>query len=129
VTEPGAPQADPRPSGLRDPAAAARGVGAAALGSEALVLLLAVAPLLRIGGTHRGAAVVVVLVLATLAGLLTAVLRRVWAWPAGWAVPAGLLAAGWLHWSLAVLGLLLGALWGYVLHVRRVVLSGGSANG
>jgi hypothetical protein len=123
------PEPPPQPSGLKDPAAAARGVGAAALGSEALVLLLAIAPLLRVGGANRGAAVLAVLVLAVLAVVLAALLRRRWAWPAGWAVPVGLLAAGRLHWSLAVLGLLFAGLWGYVLHVRRTVLSDGSANG
>jgi hypothetical protein len=37
-------------------------------------------------------------------------------------VPVALLAGGFLHWSLAVLGIVFGLVWGYVLYVRRSVL-------
>jgi hypothetical protein len=91
-------------SGLRNPPAAVRGVGAAALGIEALVLLLAIAPLVKLGGRDTGPAVGLVLARAV--------------------VPVALLAGGFLQWSLAVLGVVFGVLWGYVLYVRRIVLSG-----
>src|SRR5690606_37675295 len=39
------PGGGPRPSGLRNPSAAVRGVGAAALGAQGVTLLLAVVPL------------------------------------------------------------------------------------
>lgn len=121
-------------SGLRNPPAAVRGVGAGALAAEAVVLLLAVAPLARTGGTHRPYAIGLVLTLAALALVLVGLLRRPWVWWAAVAVPAGLIAGGWLHWSLAVLGVLFGLLWLYVLYVRRTVLStedttGGSPSG
>jgi hypothetical protein len=116
-------------SGLRNPAAAVRGVGAGALAVEALVLLLAIAPLARIGGASSGPAIVVVLVLAVFAMVLAGLLRRSWAWNAAAVVPIGLLVAGWLHWSLAVLGVLFGLLWSYVLHVRRTVVSDGTSDG
>jgi len=118
-----------RPSGLRNPAAAVRGVGAGALGAQALVLLLAVAPIVRIGGAHRGLAVGLVVALALVALVLTGLLRHGWAWWAAAGVPVALFAAGWLHWSLGVLGVLFGLLWWYVLHVRRTVLSGGTVTG
>src|SRR5437773_6042646 len=123
-------------SGLRNPRAAVRGVGAGALAAEALVLLLAVAPLARIGGVHKGPAIGLVLALAVLAAVFLGLLRRPWVWRAALAVPVGLIAGGWLHWSLAALGVLFGLLWGYVLYVRRTVLStedrpttGGSPSG
>jgi hypothetical protein len=112
----------PKPSGLRNPVAAVRAVGAGALGGEALVLLLAVAPLAKIGGPHRGAAIGLVLGLAVLAGVLIGLLRRPWAWWTAFAVPGMLLAGGLLHWSLAALGVLYALVWAYVLRVRRSVL-------
>jgi hypothetical protein len=113
-------------SGLRNPAAAVRGVGAAALCVEALVLLLAISPLAKLGGKSSTTAIWLVLVLAAVAVLFVGMLRRPWAWPAATVIPAALIIGGLLHWSLALLGLLFGALWGYVLHVRRTVTSGGS---
>jgi hypothetical protein len=122
-------EAGPPRSGLRNPAAAVRAVGAGALGALALVLLLAIVPLAKIGGTHRGYAIGLVLALAVIAVVLLGMLSRAWPWRAAWIVPAGLVAGAWLHWSLGVLGLLFGLLWAYVLRVRRTVLSGGAPNG
>lgn len=89
---------------------------------EALVLLLTLTPLAKIGGAHRAAAIWLCLGLVVAAAALASQLRRSWAWPAGFVVPAALLAGGLLHWTLAVLGLLFGLVWGYVLYVRRRVL-------
>jgi hypothetical protein len=114
---------------LRNPQAAVRGVGAAALSIEALILLLAIAPLARIGGPHRGFAIALVSVLAVVAVAFVRLLRRPWAWHAAWGIQGVLVAAGLLHWSLGVLGVLFGLVWLYVLSVRRTVLSGGPANG
>ena len=44
-------------SGLRNPGAAVRGVAAAALAVEALVMLLAIAPLAKIAGPDAGPAI------------------------------------------------------------------------
>jgi hypothetical protein len=111
-------------SGLRNPTAAVRGVGAGALAVEALVLMLAIAPLAKLGpGSVRdtGVAIGLVIGLAVVAGLLAGFLRYGWAWWAALVVPVGLLAGGYLHWALAVLGILFAMLWGYVLNVRRTV--------
>jgi hypothetical protein len=115
---------NPRTSGLRNPAAAVRGVGAGALAVEAMVLLLAIAPLARLGGARGTAAIWLVVALAATSVVLAALLRHPWAWWAGLAVPVALLGGGFLHWSLAALGVLFGLLWGYLLQVRRTVLGG-----
>lgn len=110
------------PSGLRNPPAAVRGVAAGSLVAEAVVLLLAVAPLVRIGGDRKGIAIGLVLALTVLCVLAAGLLRRRVGWWLGGAIQVVLLAGGLLHWSLALLGVLFGALWLYVLNVRRTVL-------
>jgi hypothetical protein len=112
-----------RRSGLRDPAAAARGLGAGTLVLETVVLLLAIQPIRLLGGGLSGAAVVAVCGLALAAVVLAGLMRRPWAWHAGTALQLLVLAAGLLHWSLAVVGIVFGAVWLYVGHVRRTILS------
>ena len=114
-------------SGLRDPAAAVRGVGAGSLAAEMIVLLLAIVPLIRLGAPKG--AVWLAVGLAVVATVLIGLLRRPWAWWAALVVPVALLAGGVLHTALGVLGVLFGLLWAYVLHVRHTVLSGGSPTG
>nr|WP_232534363.1 DUF4233 domain-containing protein [Plantactinospora sp. KBS50] len=111
-----------RRSGLRNPVAATRGLGAATLGLEALVLLLAIQPIRVLGGRLTGTTIAVILGLAVLALVVAGLLRRGWAWHVGTAVQGLLLLAGLLHWSLGVLGLIFAGVWAYVLYVRRVIL-------
>lgn len=115
----GPPQEEQR-SGLRNPPAAVRGAGAGALAAMAVVLLMGIVPLIRIGAPT--AAVVLVAVLAVVSIVLCGLLKRGWAWYAAIAVPVALLAAGVLHVALAVLGVMFGLLWAYILYVRRSVL-------
>ena len=75
---------DDRPSGLRNPSGSVRGVGAAALAVEGLVLLLAIQPLGVVGAGVSGAAVVAMSVLAVLSFTLAGFLRTAWAWWLGW---------------------------------------------
>lgn len=112
----------PRRSGLRDPVRAVRSLGATTLAVETVVLLLAIQPIRLLGGSLGGAAIAVVVTLAVLAAVFAGLLRRGWAWHAATVVQALLALGGFLHWSLAALGLLFGAVWLYVLHVRRVIL-------
>ncbi|HEX7745911.1 MAG TPA: DUF4233 domain-containing protein [Micromonosporaceae bacterium] len=112
----------PRPSGLRDPVRAVRSLGATTLAIEAVVLLLAIQPLRLVGGDLRGVAIAVIVALAVLAAALAGLLRRRWAWHAGSVLQVLLLLSGPLHWSLGVLGVIFGAVWLYVLHVRRTIL-------
>lgn len=111
-----------KPSGLRDPVRAVRGLGAGTLVIETIVLLLAIQPIRVLGGNLSGTAVAAVLGLAVLAVLLAGLMGRSWAWHGGTAVQILLLLAGFLHWSLGVLGLIFALVWLYVLHVRRTIL-------
>jgi hypothetical protein len=110
-------------SGLRNPPAAVRGAGAVALAGMALGLLMAIVPLVRL--TASRTLVTLVIVLAVVAIVLCGLLKRGWAWYAAYVVPATLLLAGVLHGALAVLGVLFGLMWTYILHVRRSVLGRG----
>lgn len=113
---------EPRPSGLRNPAAAVRGLGAGTLVLEAIVLLLAIQPIRVLGGSLSGWGVGAVVALAVLCILVAGSMKRRWAWNAGTVLQALLLVAGLLHWSLAALGLIFGAAWVYALRVRRRIL-------
>jgi hypothetical protein len=115
-------EVESKPSGLRNPDAAVRGVGAAALVVQGVVLLLGIVPL-RVIGAGSGGGTVAVVALAVLSIALAGLLRRRWAWWAGGALPLVLIACGFLvHVSLAVLGVMFGLVWAYVLRVRRTVL-------
>ncbi len=115
--------ADGTLSGLRNPAAAVRGVGAAGLAVEALVLLLAIQPMRVLGVRLTGAAIGTVVGLAVVCLALCGVLRKAWAWYAGFVVQVVLIAAGFVfHVSLTVVGVLFLLLWTYIMSVRRTVL-------
>ncbi|GAA2653555.1 DUF4233 domain-containing protein [Paractinoplanes durhamensis] len=118
----GEPGAAPRRSGLRNPQAAVRGLGAGTLALEAIVLLLAIQPIRIMGGHLSGWGIGAVIALAVLAGALAGMMKRRWAWPAGTVLQVLLIACGLLHWSLAVLGLIFGAAWAYAAYVRRTIL-------
>jgi uncharacterized protein DUF4233 len=112
----------PRRSGLRNPEAAVRGLGAGTLALEAIVLLLAIQPIRVLGGDLSGWGIGAVIALAVLAAVLAGSMRRRWAWSAGTVLQVLLLVSGLLHWSLAALGLIFGAAWVYASYVRRSIL-------
>jgi hypothetical protein len=111
-----------RPSGLRNPAAAVRGLGAGTLALEAIVLLLAIQPIRIMGGDLSGWGVGAVVALAVLCAVIAGSMKRRWAWPAGTVLQVLLLACGLLHWSLAGLALIFGSAWGYATYVRKTIL-------
>jgi hypothetical protein len=116
------PSGQPPTSGLRNPAAAARGVGAAALAVEAAVLLLAIAPLHVRGAGPSGVTAGLLGASALVCVVFAGLLRQQWVWQAAWLPPAAMVAGGLLlDPVLAVLGVVFGLLWMYVLHVRRAV--------
>jgi len=117
------PDGAPKPSGLRNPQAAVRGLGAGTLALEAIVLLLAIQPIRILGGDLSGWGVAAVIALAVLAALIAGSMKRRWAWPAGTVLQVLLLASGLLHWSLAALALIFGAAWAYASYVRKSILS------
>nr|BFE65419.1 hypothetical protein GCM10020063_099450 [Dactylosporangium thailandense] len=109
------------PAGLKNPGAAVRGVGAAGLAVEGVVLLLALLPLAKLGHGNTTGAIWVCAALAVVCFLLCGFMKRTWAWIAGLVVQVVLLAGGFLHWSLLALGLVFGPAWLYALYVRRSV--------
>ena len=99
-----------------------RGLGAGTLGLEAIVLLLAIQPVRIFAGNFSGWGIAVAVALAVLCILVAGMMKRPWAWHAGTAIQAALLVSGLLHWSLAALGLIFGAVWGYATYVRQRIL-------
>ncbi len=113
----------PRLSGLKNPAAAVRGVGMGTLVLEVIVLLLALQPVRQFSSAGAGVALGVVGALILACVLTMGALRRDWGWRLGLVVQIGIIIAGLVHWSLIVIGALFLAIWIYVLRVRRTVLS------
>ncbi|CAM3253292.1 DUF4233 domain-containing protein [Stackebrandtia soli] len=105
-------------SGLKDPARAVAALGAIMLGTEALVLLMALAPL-RILLDDSGTAIWVVLALTVACVVAAGLIRRPWAWHLGSVIQVGLLASGVLHWALAGVGVIFAISWVFALSVRR----------
>jgi hypothetical protein len=121
--QPAPPAGQPeRPSGLRNPERAVRGLGAGTLILETVVLLLAIQPIRLLGGELSGTAIGVVVALAVLATVLASRLGRPWGWWAATVLQLLLLLSGFLNWSLGALGILFGLVWVYVLWVRRRIL-------
>ncbi|MEV0714073.1 DUF4233 domain-containing protein [Asanoa sp. NPDC050611] len=112
-----------KPSGLRNPAGAVRGMGAAALGLQGVVLLLAILPIRVLGDGAGPAAITTLVALTVICFVLCGMLRRPWAWTAGTVVQGLLLLGGFFHWTLFALGLIFGLVWVYVLYVRRSILA------
>jgi hypothetical protein len=110
-------------SGLRNPQAAARGLGAGTLILETIVLLLGIQPMRMLGDDLSGATIGVIIGAAVACVALAGLLRREWAWYAVAALQGLLVLGGFLHWALAGVGLLFGLAWLYVLNVRRTILS------
>jgi hypothetical protein len=111
-----------RRSGLRNPAAAVRGMGAAALGLQGVVLLLAIQPIRVLGDGVGAGAVWAAVGLAVVCFVLCGMMRRAWVWIAGSVVQGLLVVSGLLHWTLFALGVIFTLVWLYVLYVRRSIL-------
>ncbi|MEN3304928.1 MAG: hypothetical protein V7603_1130 [Micromonosporaceae bacterium] len=116
------PSQNQQRSGLRNPAAAVRGLGAAALVMEAIVLLLAIVPLIKLAGHLTGVAIGAILTLVVACLVLAGLVRHRWAWYAGLGLQGLLALCGVFNLALLVLGILFGAVWIYVLSVRRTIL-------
>jgi Protein of unknown function (DUF4233) len=113
-----------RRSGLRNPEAAVRGLGAGTLALEAIVLLLAIQPIRILGVNLSGWQIGLVIGLAVIAAALAGCMRRRWGWNAGTALQVLLLASGLVvHWSLGALGVIFGLAWAYATYVRKSILS------
>jgi hypothetical protein len=104
-------------SGLRDPARAARSLGAMALSFEALALLLAIVPL-RMILDDATVAITAVLILTVACIVLAGMTKRPWVWKAGALVQLALIACWPLHWALGVAGIVFGLVWAYCWYVK-----------
>jgi hypothetical protein len=122
MTTPPPDDGGPRRSGLRNPEAAVRGLGAGTLTLEAIVLLLAIQPIRLFAGHFSGWGVVAVITLAVLCLVIAGGIRQPRVWHAGSVIQVLLILCGLLHWSLAALGLIFGGAWFYATYVRRTIL-------
>jgi len=111
-----------KPSGLRNPSRALKGLASIALSLEAVVLLLAIQPIRITEGTISSAQLVLLLGAVCAAVLLTGLLRTHWGWWLAGALQVVLIAGGLLHWMIGAVGVVFGLAWLYVLYVRRKVL-------
>lgn len=111
-----------RPSGLKNPGAAVRGVGAATLLLEFLVLLLAIQPLRTLLPNASGAAAGLAVGLAVLCLAAAGLLGRPWAWTGTTVLQVVIVATGIVHWMLGVVGAIFLLVWIYVLNVRKTIL-------
>jgi hypothetical protein len=111
-----------KPSGLRSPSKAMRGLGSIALILETVVLLLAIQPIRITEGVITMPQLALLLGAALAAVLLTGLLRARWGWWLAGALQAVLIAGGLLHWMIGAVGVLFGLVWLYVLYVRQKVL-------
>jgi hypothetical protein len=108
-------------SGLRNPAAAIRGVGAGTLVLESIVLLLAIQPIRIVAPATPGWALGVIAALAGACLLMTGTLRREWGWKAALALQVAVIATGFFQYALFILGGVFLAIWLYVLRVRAAL--------
>ena len=111
-----------RPSGLKNPQAAVRGLGAGTLVLEAIVLLLTIQPILLLGNDLKSQGVTMAVVTSVLAIVLAGLMGKGWAWHVGTALQVALVAGGFLHFALGAVGVIFGLAWVYALHVRRTIL-------
>jgi hypothetical protein len=104
---------DPRPDGV--PRAAERsprrGMCAAVLSLEAITVGLTTPVMVTLGGVGLGAALLVGLGLLVVCLLLAGMLRREWAYGAGYAVQVAAIALGLLVPIMFLLGFVFAALW------------------
>ena len=106
---------------VRDPWKGLRGVMAATLVLEAVVVLLS---LLAVAKVDRGTGAVgvgVVLALAAAMLLASGLQRRRWGLPLALALQLAMIGCGFVVPALGVLGVVFALVWGYLLHLRRDV--------
>jgi hypothetical protein len=106
-------------SGLRNPAAAIRGVGIGTLALEFVALLLAIQPIRIVAPGTPGWALGIVAGLAIACLVIAGLLRHAWAWRAGTALQVAIVLTGLLQYALFIIGALFLAIWLYVLRIRR----------
>ncbi|MCW0214692.1 MAG: DUF4233 domain-containing protein [Pseudonocardia sp.] len=114
------------PSGIRpparDPMKGIRGIFAAVLVLETIAVLLALLVVSKFTeGALNGAGLAIVWVLALLMVVACAVQRKPWGLGFALVLQVALIACGFIHASLAVLGVIFGLVWVALLLMRRDV--------
>jgi dihydrofolate synthase/folylpolyglutamate synthase len=118
----GDPPATPPASG----GARARGLAAAVLVFEAIVVLLAVPVAITVSDVDRGPAIAAGVGLAVACVVVAASLRRPWGYPAGWAVQVATVVSGVVVPVMFVLGGLFAILWLVALRLGPLVAARGA---
>ncbi|GIH11342.1 hypothetical protein Rhe02_94090 [Rhizocola hellebori] len=111
-----------KPSGLRNPSRSLRSLAAMMLALEALVLLMAIQPIRVLDGSITGGQIGAIVFCAVAAILLTGRLDKSSGWTMVSVLQVVLVLCGLQHWLIGAVGVFFGAVWLYVLYVRRRVL-------
>ncbi|MFB7717681.1 DUF4233 domain-containing protein [Nocardia sp. NPDC056100] len=114
-----APEGVPEPS--TDPWKGFRGVMAGTLVLEAITVLLALPVVGVVGGGLKWWSVLYLVGLAVLMFLGAGVQRRPWAMSFNLATQAALLAGGFIHLSILIIGVVFAAVWLFILFLRADV--------
>jgi hypothetical protein len=106
----------------RDPMKGIRGIFAAVLVLETIVVLLALLVVSKFTvGAMNGVGLTLVLVLAVLMVVACGVQRKPWGLPLALVLQVALIACGFIHVSLAAVGVIFGLVWVTLLLMRRDV--------
>jgi hypothetical protein len=105
-------------SGLRNPAAAVRGVAIGALCLESIVILLSLQPIRILDPDVSGGVLGLVASLAVACLVVAGLLRYPWGWHAGTALQVAFILTGFFQYAMFILGGLFLLVWLYVLKIR-----------
>lgn len=107
------------PARVPDPLKGLRGVMAATLALESIVVLLALLVLTKIGDNGGPLGVTIVLLLASAMVVTAGLIRRPWGLWVALGLQAAMIAAGLLVFALGVLGVVFALVWVWLLRARR----------
>ncbi|MGV9676487.1 DUF4233 domain-containing protein [Nocardia sp. NPDC003482] len=113
--------AQPVPPPATDPWKGLRGVMAGALVLEAITVLLALPVVGAVGGGLSWWSVLYLVGVAALMIVGAGMQRRPWAMGLNWGVQALVLLGGFIHLSIAVIGVVFVAVWAFILVLRSDV--------
>ncbi len=111
----------PVPPPATDPWKGLRGVMAGSLVLEAITVLLALPVVSVVGGGLSWWSVAYVVGLAILMIVGAGMQRRRWALPFNLALQVAVLAGGFIHVSITVIGVVFATVWGFILVLRADV--------
>ncbi len=103
----------------RDPWKGLRGVMAGTLVLEAIVVLLALPVVAKLGGGVSWLSGGYIVLLAVLMIVGSGMQRRPWALWLSLALQLAMILGFFVHPALGAMGLIFGAVWGYILYLRR----------